>query len=76
MSKLKLRAFVEDKAVKISIDLPASLHKDLQIYAALLGDEQGREVLHPKKLVVPMLERFLASDRAFLKAKREAETSA
>ena len=76
MSKLKLRAFVDDKPVKLSIELPASLHKDLQIYAALLGNEQGSEVLDPKKLVVPMLERFLASDRAFLKAKREAETSA
>ncbi|KGJ12748.1 hypothetical protein ATH84_103141 [Paracoccus versutus] len=73
MAKLKLGPIADDRPVKLSIELPASLHRDLTLYGELLGRSgtggPGAAV-PPQKLVVPMLERFLASDRGFAKAKR------
>lgn len=71
MTKLKLGALADDKPVKVSLELPASLHRDLIAYAAILARETGQPAADPTKLIVPMLERFIATDRAFAKAKRQ-----
>ena len=76
MAKLKLGPIADDKPVKITLELPASLHRDLVAYAAILGREGGLGVADPLRLIVPMLERFLASDRGFAKARREADRAA
>ena len=70
MSKLKLGPIVDDKPVKITVELPAGLHRDLMAYAEALGREQGQSISDPLKLIVPMLERFMATDRGFVKARR------
>lgn len=71
MGKLKLGPLEDDKPVKISVELPAALHRDLLAYADILGRENGQEV-EPAKLVAPMLARFMATDRGFLKTRRAA----
>ena len=70
MPKLKLSAVPDDRPVKLTIDLPAALYRDLAAYAELLAKETGQAALDPTKLISPMLARFMASDRAFVKAKR------
>jgi hypothetical protein len=70
MDKLKLSALPDDKPVKLIAELPAPIHRDLIAYADLLGRETGSAV-DPAKLVAPMLARFMATDRAFLRARRE-----
>jgi hypothetical protein len=70
MSKLKLSTLLDDKPVKLTIDLPAAVHRDLAAYAELLATETGQAAIDPTKLISPMLARFMASDRAFAKAKR------
>ncbi|MER8942815.1 DUF2274 domain-containing protein [Mesorhizobium sp. M0915] len=70
MAKLKLGAIADDKPVKMSIELPAAVHRDLIAYAEVLGRETGQPVGEPAKLVAPMVERFMATDRAFAKARR------
>lgn len=70
MQKLKLGAIANDKPVKITVELPAAVHRDLVAYAEILGRETGQPVADPAKLVAPMLERFIATDRAFAKARR------
>ncbi|MER9674981.1 DUF2274 domain-containing protein [Mesorhizobium sp. M0208] len=70
MAKLKLGAIADDKPVKISIELPAALHRDLIAYAEVLGRETGQPVGEPARLIAPMIERFMATDRAFAKARR------
>lgn len=70
MTKLKLSAVPDDRAVKIAIELPAAIHRDLALYAELLAKETSRPAVEPAKLVPPMIARFMASDRAFAKAKR------
>lgn len=71
MTKLKLGPIADDKPVKVTVELPAPLHRDLVAYAKVLGRTTGQVVLDPAKLIVPMIERFMATDRAFAKAKRE-----
>ena len=69
MSKLKLGPIVDEKPVKITSELPASLHRDLVAYAEALGHEIG-QVVEPGQLVAPMLARFMASDRSFAQSRR------
>ena len=69
MAKLKLGPIVDDKPVKVTVELPAQLHLDLIQYGGLLSD--GGAPIKPARLNVPMLERFIATDRGFAKARRE-----
>ncbi|MEM1131047.1 MAG: DUF2274 domain-containing protein [Pseudomonadota bacterium] len=75
MTKLKLGPIPDDKPVKVTVELPAELHRDLTAYGEILGREAGQEPIEAKKLVVPMLERFIATDRAFAKARRSFRNS-
>jgi hypothetical protein len=71
MAKLKLGPILDDRPVKLAVELPADLHRDLVAYAEALARETGQQV-EPTKLVAPMLARFLASDRGFRSARRPA----
>jgi len=70
MTKLKLGPIADDKPVKLTVDLPATLHRDLVAYGEILGCEAGQPPTPPARLIVPMLERFIATDRGFAKARR------
>ena len=70
MTKLKLGPLADDKPVKITMDLPAALHRDLVAYGEILGRANGQNPIPPARLIVPMLERFIATDRGFAKARR------
>jgi hypothetical protein len=70
MAKLKLGPIADDKPVKVTLELPASLHRDLTAYAEILGRESGHPPGDPVRLIVPMLERFIATDRGFAKMRR------
>ena len=70
MAKLKLPPIADDKPVKVAIELPAALHRDLVAYAEILGRETGQKPADPVRLIAPMLERFMATDRGFAKARK------
>lgn len=70
MTKLKIAALMDDKPVRITVEIPAAVHRDLVAYAEVLGRATGQLAPEPAKLIVPMLARFMATDRAFAKAKR------
>lgn len=70
MTKLKLGPIPDDKPVKVTLELPAALYRDLVAYAQVLARETGQPVGDPSRLIAPMLERFIATDRGFAKAKR------
>jgi hypothetical protein len=70
MIKLKLRGIQDDKPIKITIEIAAATHQNLIEYAEIMGRETGQKISDPKKLISPMLIRFMETDRAFLKAKR------
>ena len=70
MAKLKLSALGDDKPVKLTIELPAAVHRDLVAYSEVLARETGQPIADPAKLIAPMVQRFMATDRAFSKAKK------
>lgn len=72
MMRLKLSAIPDDRPVKITVELPAAIHRDLVAYADVLGRETGQKVTDPIKLIAPMLARFMMTDRAFSRARRDA----
>ncbi len=74
MAKLKLGAIADDKPVKVTVELPAALHRDLVSYAEVLSRESGQQVGDPIRLIVPMLQRFVATDRAFARARKMTGT--
>ena len=65
MTKLKLGPLADDRPVKLSVELPAAVHRDLVAYAAALAAETGGPSAAPEKLVAPMLARFMDTDRGF-----------
>ncbi|WP_036589452.1 DUF2274 domain-containing protein [Brucella anthropi] len=70
MAKLKLGPLADDKPLKVTVELPAQLHRDLTAYAEVLARESGQPAVDPVRLIVPMLERFIVTDRGFAKARR------
>jgi hypothetical protein len=70
MAKLKITALNDDKPVKVTVELPATVHRDLVAYAEILARQSGQPVSDPTKVIVPMLVRFMATDRAFGKARK------
>lgn len=77
MTKLKLGPLADDRPVKLSVELPGAIFRDLQAYAEVLTHTTGTAVpIEPAKLIVPMIERFMATDRAFAKARREKSSQA
>jgi hypothetical protein len=74
MTKLKIGALPDERPVKVSIELPASVHRDLLAYAEALARETGQKISDPGKLIAPMLARFMATDRGFAKRRRAAHS--
>ncbi|MBS4005604.1 MAG: DUF2274 domain-containing protein [Afipia sp.] len=73
MSRLKLGTIEDDKPVKLTIEMPAPVHRNLVAYAEAIGRESGQPAPDPSKIVVPMIERFMATDRAFGKVRKEGQ---
>ena len=73
MAKLKLVGITDDKPVKLTVELSASVHRDLLAYAEVLARETGQSVTEPIKLIAPMLARFMATDRVFAKIRRATQ---
>jgi hypothetical protein len=70
MPRLKLGTILDDRPVKMTVELPAALHRELVAYAEALGRETGQASIEPAKLIGPMLARFMETDRAFAKLQR------
>jgi hypothetical protein len=70
MAKLRIAGLIEDKPVKVTVELPSSIHRDLVAYAEVLKREGG-QVIDSNALIAPMLARFMATDRVFRRARRQ-----
>lgn len=67
---LKLGPIADDKPVRVAIDVPADVYRDLAAYADAHAAATGQASQGPAKLIVPMLTLFMASDREFAKVRR------
>jgi hypothetical protein len=70
MAKLKITDLSEDKHVKVTVELPASVQRDLVAYAEILAAQSGQPISEPNKLIPVMLARFMATDRAFVRSRK------
>jgi hypothetical protein len=69
MTKLKLGAIIDEKPVRVTVELPGTVHRDLAAYAEALAKESGQPT-EPAKLIAPMLARFMATDRVFVRGRK------
>jgi hypothetical protein len=60
IAKLKIGALSDDYPVQITLELPASVHRDLISYANAFASESGQPISDPGKLMALMLARFMA----------------
>lgn len=70
MTKLKLGPLEDDTPVKLAVELPAAVHRDLVAYAQAHAAQEGGKAAEPARLVAPMLARFMATDRAFVRGRK------
>lgn len=74
MTRLKLADIADEKPVRLTLEIPAKLHRDLAAYAVAVngGDPKGAPTV--ERLAPAMLERFITTDRAFAKVRRTHQT--
>lgn len=75
MTKLKLGPILDEKPVKITLELPAALHRNLVAYTEALSSQSGQQIDDPTRLIVPMLQRFISTDRAFARTRKLSHKS-
>lgn len=73
-TKLKLSAIPDDKPTKLTVELPAGVHRDLVAYAEVMARDTGGTAPEPARLIAPMLQRFMATDRAFARLRKSSRT--
>ena len=73
MTRLKLADIADEKPVRLTLEISARLHRDLTAYALAVngGDPKGAPTI--ERLIPPMLERFITTDRGFSKARKSIQ---
>ncbi len=69
MPKLKLGPLPDDKPIKLTITVSAELAALLKAYAEAVGSADGH-VVAIERLIPPIVERFVRSDRAFMRQRK------
>ena len=75
MTRLKLADLADEKPVRLTIELTARLHRELAAYAIVLNEGEAKGAPLPERLIPPMIEKFIASDRHYLRSRRNAPAS-
>jgi hypothetical protein len=73
MTRLKLSDLADEKPVRITVEVSARLHRDMLAYATALNDGDAKGAPPPERLIPPMIERFIATDRSFAKTRRAGQ---
>jgi hypothetical protein len=75
MTRLKLADIADEKPVRLTLEMSARLHRDLTAYALAVngGDPKGAPTV--ERLIPPMLERFITTDRGFSKARKSIQAA-
>ena len=72
MTRLKLADLADEKPVRLTLEVSTQLHRDLLAYAIALNDGQASGAPSPERLVPAMLQRFIATDRAFARGRKNS----
>lgn len=75
MSQLRLGPIGDDKPIKLSLEISPALLNEIVRYSEVHARATGRSApLAPEKLIPPIVELFIASDREFIKQLRRRDT--
>ena len=74
MMKLKLGPIPDDKLVRLTITVSAELATLLRTYADAVGSGNSKPVT-VERIIPPILERFIRTDRAFMRTRRHVTQS-
>lgn len=75
MTRLKIEDLADEKPVRLTLELSARLHRDLAAYAIAVNGGEPKGAPTPERLVPAMIERFIATDRSFAKARKANHSS-
>ena len=70
MTRLKLSDIADEKPVRLTVEITASLHRELLAYAIALNDGSRQGAPPVERLIAPMIDRFIASDRSYARLRR------
>lgn len=70
MTRLKLSDLADEKPARLTIELSARLHRELIAYATALNGGDAKGAPAPERIIGPMIEKFIASDRSYAKSRR------
>lgn len=70
MTRLKLSDITDEKPMRLTIEIPARLHRELLAYAIVLNNGAAKDAPPAERLIPPMIERFIATDRSFARLRR------
>ena len=73
MTRLKLADLADEKPVRLTVEVSARLHRELLAYADVLNGGDANGAPTPQRLIPPMIERFIATDRSYAKTRRAAQ---
>lgn len=76
MTRLKLADLADEKPVRVTVELSARLLRELIAYAVAINGGEAKGAPTVERIVPPMLERFVASDREFAKVRKSLQTTA
>jgi hypothetical protein len=73
MTRLKLSDLADEKPMRLTIEISARLHRELTSYATALNGGEAKGAPAPERIISPMVERFIATDRSYAKARRPSQ---
>lgn len=73
MTRLKLADLADEKPVRLTVEMSARLHRELQAYAIALNAGELNGAPGAQRLIPLMIERFIASDRSYARSRRRAD---
>jgi len=73
VTRLKLEDLTDEKPVRLTVEMSARLHRELLAYATALNGGDAKGAPTPERLIPPMIERFIATDRSYTKLRRSAQ---
>ena len=73
MTRLKLADLADEKPVRLTVEVSARLHRELVAYGIALNDGDAKGAPAPEKLIPPMIDRFISTDRSYAKVRRTVQ---
>jgi hypothetical protein len=73
VTRLKLEDLADEKPVRLTVEVSARLHRELLAYATALNGGDAKGAPTPERLIAPMIERFIATDRSYAKTRRSVQ---